>query len=162
MGNIISKKIKKKIDDNWSKLKCSDVGNFLQMAGIAGGDAKTTQSNCKSSSFNSMFSKNMSQYTGKMNMFSTILEGLNKELNSVKTVINSIKKQMYENLQKVATKIFILYAMIGKIFMIFMKHIKNILNILKYSLNMGIGLFSIIGSLINIIRKPINFILRMF
>jgi phage-related minor tail protein len=108
-----------------------------------------------------MFSKNMSQYTGKMNMFSTILEGLNKELNSVKTVINSIKKQMYENLQKVATKIFILYAMIGNIFMILMKHIKNILNILKYSLNMGIGLFSIIGSLINIIRKPINFILRL-
>ena len=157
---IISSSLKKKIDSNWDKLKCTEVGHLLQMAGIASGDASTTSANCKSSSFNSSFSKNISQYTSKMNVFSSILEGLNKEVNSVKSTISSIRKSLFESLQKVATKIFILYATIANIFVIMMNHLKNILYIFKYSLNTSIGLFSIIGSLINIIRKPINWVLR--
>lgn len=157
---IISSSLKKKIDSNWDKLKCTEVGHLLQMAGIASGDASTTSANCKSSSFNSSFSKNISQYTSKMNVFTSILEGLNKEVNSVKSTISSIRKSLFESLQKVATKIFILYATIANIFVIMMNHLKNILYIFKYSLNTSIGLFSIIGSLINIIRKPINWVLR--
>jgi hypothetical protein len=157
---IISSSLKKKIDSNWDKLKCTEVGHLLQMAGIASGDSSTTSANCKSSSFNSSFSTNISQYTSKMNVFSSILEGLNKEVNSVKSTISSIRKSLFESLQKVATKIFILYATIANIFVIMMNHLKNILYIFKYSLNTSIGLFSIIGSLINIIRKPINWVLR--
>jgi phage-related minor tail protein len=157
---IISSSLKKKIDSNWDKLKCTEVGHLLQMAGIASGNSSTTSANCKSSSFNSSFSKNISQYTGKMNAFSSILEGLNKEVNSVKSTISSIRKSLFESLQKVATKIFVLYATIANIFVIMMNHLKNILYIFKYSLNTSIGLFSIIGSLINIIRKPINWVLR--
>ena len=158
---IISSSLKKKIDDNWDKLKCTEVGHLLQMAGIASGDASTTSANCKSAAFNTSFSANIAQYTTKMNVLSTILEGLNKEVNSVKSTVSTIRKSLYESLQKVATKIFILYATIANIFVIMMNHLKNIIYIFKYSLDTSIGLFTIIGSLINIIRKPINWVLRL-
>lgn len=160
MGNIISKKIQTKIDNNWEKLKCTEVGHLLQLLGIAQGDPTKTQNICKSSTFDNMFNSSILKFNKNFDLITVIVDGLNKQLNSMRKVVNGIRQQMFENLSKIATKIFMLYAMIANIFFILIKHIRNILNIMKYSINTGMGMFAIIGSLINIIRVPINKLLR--
>ena len=50
------------INENWNELKCSPLGPFLQMIGIAPGDAKNTSDSCKSSEFSSQFNSSMSEH----------------------------------------------------------------------------------------------------
>ena len=161
MGNFISKNIQKKIEDNWDKLKCSEVGSIFQMLGLVPGNAQKTQNMCKSSSFNNMFNTYMQKYNSNFNIISTILESLNNQILSMKKVINTLRQEVFNNLSKLSTKIFMLYASVANIFFIILKHIKNILNMFKYSINTGMGMFQIIGSLINIIRGPINKLIRV-
>lgn len=160
MGNFISKNVQKKIEDNWDKLKCSEIGSFIQMLGIIPGNAQKTKNICKSSSFNNMFNTYMEKYNNNFNIITTILETINKQMLSMKKIVDTLRQEMFNSLSKISTKIFMLYASIANIFFIMLKHIKNILNIFKYSLNTGMGLFQIIGSLINIIRGPINKLIR--
>jgi len=48
MGGIISSTNKKNINENWNQLKCSPIGPFLQMTGLAPGDVMKHQEHVKS------------------------------------------------------------------------------------------------------------------
>ena len=48
MGSAVSTTNKNLIDSEWDKLKCSPIGPFLQMLGIAPGDVNETSNLCKS------------------------------------------------------------------------------------------------------------------
>ena len=43
------------INENWDKIKCSPIAPYLQMAGVAPGNASDTATECKSLDFSSNF-----------------------------------------------------------------------------------------------------------
>ena len=59
---VVSTSNKNHIQDNWGKLKCSPIGPYLQMLGLAPGDANDTSNQCKSSEFSSQFNSSMTEH----------------------------------------------------------------------------------------------------
>lgn len=161
MGALISKKNRDFIDDNWDQLKCSPLAPFLQMVGVAPGNADETSASCKSSEFNSMFNSSMMEHANNMNLLNQSFGAISSQLNSFRGVIANIQQEAFKDLSNVASKLFEIYVKIGNIFMVIAKHMKNLLNILKSSVDTGANLMKLVIALINLIRKPINFVLRL-
>ncbi len=161
MGAIISKKNRDFIDDNWDQLKCSPLAPFLQMIGVAPGDPDETSASCKSSEFNSMFNSSMSEHSNNMNLLNNSFGAISNQLNVFRGVVANLQQEAFKDLSNVASKLFEIYVKIGNIFMVIAKHMKNLLNILKSSVDTGANLMKLVISLINLIRVPINFVLRL-
>jgi hypothetical protein len=161
MGAIISSTNRDYINQNWDKLKCSPIAPFLQMVGVAPGDANETSNTCKSAEFNAMFNSGMLDHIKNTNLLTESFGKISNELNSFRAVIANIQQQAFKDLSVVASKLFEIYVKIGNIFMVLIKHIRNILQILKHTVNTGANLMRMVIALINLIRVPVNFILRI-
>lgn len=149
------------IDKNWDRLKCTPIAPLLQTLGVAPGDAVETANSCKSSEFNSMFQSGMFEHMKNVDLLSKSFGMISNELNSFRKVIASMQQQAFKDLSNVATKLFEIYVKIGNIFMIIAKHMRNMLKIMKHSVNTGANLMRLVIALINVIRQPINFVLRI-
>lgn len=161
MGAAISSKNRDYINDNWDKLKCSPLAPFLQMIGVAPGNSDETAAACKSSEFNSMFNSSMMEHANNMNLLNNSFGMISNQLNSFRSVIANMQQEAFKDLSNVASKLFEIYVKIGNIFMVITKHMKNILNIMKSSVDTGANLMKLVIALINLIRVPINFVLRL-
>jgi phage-related minor tail protein len=161
MGAIISSTNRDYINQNWDKLKCSPIAPFLQMVGVAPGDTNETSNACKSAEFNAMFNSGMLDHIKNTNLLTESFGKISNELNSFRAVIANIQQQAFKDLSVVASKLFEIYVKIGNIFMVLIKHIRNILQILKHTVNTGANLMRMVIALINLIRVPVNFILRI-
>ena len=156
MGAAISKSNRDYINNNWDQLKCSPLGPFLQMLGVAPGNVKDTTNTCRSAEFSSMFNSSISE---QLNITNNLTSGLNivtDTLNKFRTVIASMEQRAFEDLSMIATQIFKIYVKIGNLFQLMMKHLINIMSIFKNSVNFGAAITKLLFAFINLLRVPIN------
>jgi hypothetical protein len=158
MGSAVSKNNKDYVNNNWDQLKCSPLGPFLQMIGIAPGDPNSTLNSCKSAEFSSQFNSSMSEHLNITNKLTGGLDIISSTVNKVRKVIASMEQRAFDDISKVATEIFKIYVKIGNIFYIIVKHLINIMNIFKYTINFGVSIGNLLIALIDLIRVPVNLI----
>jgi hypothetical protein len=156
MGSAISKSNIDYINNNWDELKCSPIGPFLQMTGIAPGNMSETSNSCKSAEFSSQFNSGMMQHINATNKLSGGLNGIYSTLNSFRKVIASIEQRAFDDISSIATQIFAIYVKIGNIFYIIVKNLINIMNIFKASVNLGASVSKLLIEFINLLRVPVN------
>lgn len=156
MGATVSKNNKDYINQNWDKLRCSPIGPFLQMTGIAPGNANSTSSSCKSAEFSSQFNTSMSEHVNATNKLSGGMNIINNTLQNIRGVLYNIKKEALKDLSTVFQQIFNIYIKIGNIFHVMIKHLVSILQIFKGTVNVGAAITSLLIDFINLIRDPIN------
>jgi hypothetical protein len=161
MGSAVSKNNKDYVNNNWDQLKCSPLGPFLQMIGIAPGDPNSTLNSCKSAEFSSQFNSSMSEHLNITNKLTGGLDIISSTVNKVRKVIASMEQRAFDDISKVATEIFKIYVKIGNIFYIIVKHLINIMNIFKYTINFGVSIGNLLIALIDLIRVPINIIYKI-
>jgi hypothetical protein len=156
MGQAVSKSNKDYINDNWAKLKCSPIGPFLQMMGLAPGNATETSNKCNSNAFSSQFNSSMTEQVNVSKKLTGGLDVVNQTVNKFRGVIASIEQRAFEDLSKVAKQLFTIYVKIGNIFYVLVKHLVNIMNIFKISVNFGAGIAKLLIAFINLLRVPVN------
>jgi hypothetical protein len=161
MGSAISKNNKDYINDNWEQLKCSPLGPFLQMIGIAPGSASETSSLCKSAEFSSQFNSGMLEHINATNKLSGGLNVINSTMNKFRKVIASIEQRAFEDISNIATQLFKIYVKIGNIFYVILKHLINIMNIFKASVNLGGSISKLLIAFINLLRVPVNSVISL-
>ena len=128
MGHAVSKNNKDHIHNNWDQLKCSPIGPFLQMLGIAPGNATDTQNTCKSSAFSAQFNSSMSEHINITQKLSGNLNVVSTTMNKFRAIIASMEQRAYEDLASIGTQIFKIYVKIGSMFYVIIKNLINITN----------------------------------
>ena len=164
MGNslsVISNKNKEYISKNWGDLKCSPIGPFLQSSGLAPGDPKQTANQCQSSSFSSQFNSSMSDQYNATNQLNKGLGAMNGTINNIRNMLAMIQQQIFKNLSKVADMLFGIYIKIGNIVMVINRLMVKIMMVFKNLVNVGMALAILLISLLNLIRQPINAMIRL-
>jgi hypothetical protein len=156
MGSAVSKSNKDYINNNWEEIKCSPIGPFLQMVGIAPGSASETSSLCKSAEFSSQFNSGMTEHINTTNKLSGGLNVVNSTMNKFRTVIASIEQRAFEDISNIATQIFTIYVKVGNIFYVIVKNLINIMNIFKATINLGASISKLLIAFINLLRVPVN------
>jgi hypothetical protein len=106
MGSAVSTSNKNYINENWDQLKCSPLGPFLQMIGIAPGNASHTSSLCKSAEFSSQFNSGMTEHINTTNKLSGGLNVISSTINKFRSVIASMEQRAFEDISNIATQIF--------------------------------------------------------
>ena len=144
------------INDNWDKLKCSPIGPFLQMTGIAPGNANETSKSCKSAEFSSQFNAGMTEHVESTDKLSSGMDTMNNTMQNIRGVLYNIRKEALSNLNVVFQQIFNIYMKIGNIFHVLIKHIVSIMQIFKGTVNVGTAITGLLIDFINLIREPIN------
>ena len=156
MGSAVSKSNKDYVNNNWEAIKCSPLGPFLQMIGIAPGSASDTSSLCKSAEFSSQFNSGMSEHINMTNKLSGGLNVVNSTMNKFRTVIASIEQRAFEDISNIATQIFTIYVKIGNIFYVIIKNLINIMDIFKATVNLGASISKLLIAFMNLLRVPVN------
>jgi len=154
--HLVQKSTKNKVNNNWNSLKCSPIGPFLQLIGIAPGDPKETANTCKSSEFSSQFSSSMTEHINVTGKLTSGLDSIRNTMQSFRKMFVMIQQQMFKQLSVVATQLFTLYVKIGNIFYVIVKHIINILNIFKGVVNLGSSITKLLLAFVNLLRGPVN------
>ena len=161
MGSVVSKSNKDYINNNWNEIKCSPLGPFLQMVGIAPGNSNETASLCKSAEFSSQFNSGMSGHINTTDKLSGGLNIVNSTMNKFRTVIASIEQRAFEDISKIATQIFTMYVKIGNIFFVILKNLINIMNIFKAAVNLSASISKLLIAFMNLLRKPVNGVISL-
>lgn len=156
MGQAVSKSNKDSINNNWDKLKCSPIGPFLQMTGLAPGNATGTSNQCKASAFSSQFNSSMFEHINITNKLNNSMGMMNGTINKFRSVIASIEQRIFDDLSRIAMQIFTIYVKIGNIFYVIVKHLSNIMNIFKATINFGGSIAKLLISFMNLLRAPVN------
>jgi hypothetical protein len=156
MGGAVSKNNKNHVNNNWDKLKCSPIGPFLQMIGIAPGNPSSTSNKCKSAAFSSQFGSSMSGHTKSTNKLSGGLNSMQNMMQSFRKVIANIQQQALKNVSMIATQIFNIYVKIGNLFYVIIKNLINIMAIFKSTVNLGASITKLLIAFMNLLRVPIN------
>ena len=156
MGVAISKSNTDYINNNWEEIKCSPLGPFLQMIGVAPGNSSETSSLCKSAEFSSQFNSSMSEHINVTNKLSGGLDVVSSTMNKFRAVIASMEQRAFEDISNIATQIFTIYVKIGNIFYVIVKHLINIMNIFKATVNLGASVSKLLIAFINLLRVPVN------
>jgi phage-related minor tail protein len=156
MGQAVSKTNKDYINNNWNKLKCSPIGPFLQMLGIAPGSSNSTANLCKSSAFSSQFNSSMGEHINQTKNLSGSLNIVSDTMNKFRKVIASIEQRAFEDLAKVANQLFKIYVKIGNIFYVIVKNLINIMNIFKQTVNFSSSVAKLLIAFMNLLRVPVN------
>ena len=159
MGTAISKSNKDYINNNWDQLKCSPLGPFLQMIGIAPGDHNSTLNSCKSSEFSAQFNSSISDHLDITKKLTGGLNIVSSTVNKVRKVIASMEQRAFDDISKIATEIFKIYVKIGNLFYIIIKNLINIMNIFKQTVNFGTSIADLLISFIDLIRDPVNIVI---
>ena len=160
MGGIISSTNKKNINENWNQLKCSPIGPFLQMTGLAPGDVNETSKACQTQSFSSQFNTSMTDQVNATNQLNSGMNSINGTMNKMKGVLANVQQKIFEDLSKIATIIFSIYVKIGNIIMVINKNLRNILGVFKNLINTAVSVMVLLMSFINLIRIPVNSLIR--
>ena len=156
MGNVVSKNNKNHVNNNWDKLRCSPIGPFLQMLGIAPGNSNSTANLCKSSAFSSQFNSSMGEHVNQTKNLNKNVNVVSNTMNKFRKVIAAIEQRAFEDLAMVATQIFKIYVKIGNIFYVLVKNLVNIMNIFKQSVNFGASIAKLLIAFMNLLRVPVN------
>ena len=156
MGITVSKSNTDYINENWDKIKCSPIAPYLQMIGIAPGNANDTATECKSNDFSSQFNSSMTEHLNVSNKLAGGMSIITNQITSIRTVLATIQQQAFKDLSMVATKIFNIYKQIGQLMSLIIKHLTNILKINKDLINIGGYSSRLLVSLINLLVNPIN------
>jgi len=156
MGALISKNNKDFINNNWDQLKCSPIGPFLQMIGVAPGDAKSTSAQCKSAEFSAQFNSSMTEHISATQGLTNGMGLINNTLNSFRRVVASMEQRAFEDVSMIATKIFDIYVKIGNIMYVIIKNLMNIMNIFKATVNFGAAIAKLLIAFIDLVRVPVN------
>ena len=156
MGSAISTSNKDYINENWDKIKCSPIGPYLQMLGVAPGNANDTATECKSNDFSSQFNSSMTEHLNVSNQLAGGMSIITNQVNSIRSVLANIQQEAFNDLSMVATKIFDIYKQIGQLMSLIIQHLTNILKIFKQVINIGGYSSRLLISLINLISYPIN------
>lgn len=156
MGQAVSKSNKNYINNNWDKLKCSPIGPFLQMLGIAPGNSSKTANLCKSSAFSSQFNSSMGEHTKNTKKLGSGMNIMSETMNKFRKVIAAMEQRAFEDLSKVATLIFKIYVKIGNIFYVLIKNLVNIMNIFKQTVNVAASITKLLIAFMNLLRVPVN------
>ena len=162
MGSAISTSNTNYINENWDKIKCSPIAPYLQMLGVAPGNANDTATECKASDFSSQFNSSMTEHLNVSNELAGGMSIITNQMNSVRSVIANIQQQALKDLSMVATKIFGLYKQIGQLMSLIIKHLTNILKIFKEVVKVTAFSIELLMQLINVIADPVNFIGKLF
>lgn len=161
MGNIITKNNKEYINKNWSQLKCSPIGPFLQSSGLAPGDPKETSNQCQSSSFSSQFNSSMTDQFKATNKLNEGMGMLGGTIDKIRGMLATIQQQTFKDLAKVADIIFGIYMKIGNIIMVINKNLINIMKTFVDLVNVGNAVAILLVSMLNLLRPPINGLIRL-
>ena len=156
MGAAVSKHNTDYINSNWDKIKCSPIGPFIQMLGIAPGNASDTSNLCKSSAFSSQFSSSMTEHINMTSKLTSGLDAVSSTMDKFRKVIATIEQSAFNDLSKVATLIFSLYVKIGNLMFALVKNLTNIMGIFKESVNVGASISKLLIAFINLLRDPVN------
>ena len=156
MGQAVSKTNKDYINNNWNKLKCSPIGPFLQMMGLAPGNASDTSNKCKANAFSAQFNSSMFEQVNITNKLTGGLGIVNQTMNKFRGVIASMEQRAFNDLSNLAKQLFTIYVKIGNIFYVLVKHLVNIMNIFKLTVNFGAGIAKLLIAFINLLRSPVN------
>jgi len=156
MNTAISKKNRDLINDNWASLKCSPIGPFLQMIGIAPGNSSDTATACKASEFSAQFNSSMTEHIAMTNQLTSGMTEISSLLEKFRKVIASMEQEAFKDLSVVATQIFAIYVKIGNLFYIMVKNLTNIMNIFKATINVGGSVTKLLIAFIDLIRVPVN------
>jgi hypothetical protein len=162
MGATVSTSNKDYINENWDKIKCSPIGPYLQMLGIAPGNANDTSIECKSNDFSSQFNSSMTEHLNVSNKLAGGMSIINNQVDSIRKVLANIQQEALKDLSMVATKIFAIYVKIGNLMIIIIRHLSNILNIFKEIIKISGYGSRLLIQLIKIISIPINELSRFF
>ena len=160
MGAAISKSNKDYINNNWDMLKCSPIGPFLQMLGIAPGDAGSTSSACKSSEFSSQFNSSMTEHIGVTIELTSSIGSITSTIQNFRKVIATMQQQAFNDLSSVATQIFAIYVKIGNLFYIITKNLINIMNIFQATVNLGSSIATLLMAFMELLRVPVNSVIN--
>jgi len=158
MGSAVSKSNKDYVNNNWDQLKCSPLGPFLQMIGIAPGDPSSTLNSCKSSEFSSQFNSSISEHLDVTKKISGGMNIITSTINKVRKVIASMEQRAFDDISKIATEIFKIYVKIGNLFYIIIKNLINIMNIFKNTVNFGVSIANLLIAFIDLLRDPLNIV----
>lgn len=161
MGSAVSKTNSDYINKNWNKLKCSPIGPFLQMLGLAPGSSNSTSNLCKSSEFSSQFNSSMTDHLNMSKKLTSGMDAITSKINGFRKVIASMEQRAFNDLASVATKIFTIYVKIGNIFYVLIKNLINIMNIFKKTVDFGASVSKLLISFINLLEKPVNFAIHI-
>jgi hypothetical protein len=156
MGSAVSKSNKDFINNNWDQLKCSPIGPFLQMTGIAPGDANSTSNMCKSAEFSSQFNSSMTEHINISSQLTGHLSIIQKTLNKFRGVIASMEQQAFEDLSVIATHIFTIYVKIGNIMYVIIKNLISIMGVFNQSVNFAASVAKLLITFINLLSIPVN------
>jgi hypothetical protein len=156
MGHAVSKGNKSHINNNWDKLKCSPIGPFLQMTGLAPGNATGTSNKCKAFAFSSQFNSSMFEHINIANKLKNGMGMINGTINKFRSIIASIEQRAFDDLSKIAMQIFTIYIKIGNIFYVLVKHLTKIMNIFKATVNFGASIAKLLIAFMDLLRSPIN------
>jgi hypothetical protein len=156
MGSAVSTSNKNYINENWDKIKCSPIAPYLQMMGVAPGNANDTATECKASDFSSQFNSSMTEHLNVSNELAGGMSIITNQITSIRTVIANIQQEAFNDLSMVATKIFGLYVKIGELMQLVIQHLTNILKIFKQVVNIGSYTGTLLMQIINLISVPIN------
>ena len=156
MSVPITKKNRDLINNNWNTLKCSPIGPFLQMIGIAPGNSSDTSTSCKSSEFSAQFNSSMTEHIAMTNKLTDGMNGISTLLDKFRKVIATMEQEAFKDLSIVATQIFTIYVKIGNLFYTMVKNLINIMNIFKATVNVGGSIAKLLIAFIDLIRVPVN------
>jgi len=159
MGSVISKSNKDNINKNWGKIKCTPLGPFLQMLGLAPGNANDTTAACKSAEFSAQFNSSMTEHVGNTNKLTEGLGAISSVQDNMRKSFATIQQSAFEDLSSVATIIFGLITKLYNFYHIITKNLINITSIFNSTVNLGSSLAVLIISFINLLRIPINGVL---
>jgi hypothetical protein len=156
MKQLVFPSIQNIVDKEWDKLKCSPIGPFLQMLGIAPGNVNDTSNLCKSSAFSSQFNSSMTEHTNMTGKLTSGMGVLSSTMDKFRNVIASMEQRAFEDLSNIATQIFTIYVKIGNIFYVIIKNLINIMNIFRRTVDFGASIAKLLIAFINLLRVPVN------
>jgi hypothetical protein len=161
MGAVVSKSNKDFINENWDQLKCSPLGPFLQIIGVAPGDPNSTSTQCKSAEFSSQFNISMIEHLNITSQLTSNLNIVQDTMNKFRTVIASMEQRAFNDVSMIATQIFNIYVKIGNMMYVIIKNLINIMNIFKATVNFGAAISKLLIAFIDLVRQPVNAILGL-
>ena len=156
MGLLVSKSNTDYINENWNQLKCSPIGPFLQISGLAPGDVNETNNTCKSSQFSSQFNSSIIEHLNVTSKLTSSMNIVSSTLDKFRKVIASMEQRAFDDLSNIATQIFTIYVKIGNIFYVMIKHLINIMNIFKKTMDFSASIAKLLIAFINLLRQPVN------
>jgi len=142
--------LKKKIKKCWPSIKCTPIGQILHpIFGPSGISSSQNSQTCNSGMFTAMFNSSISNTNTNVSLLTNITSSISNDINSVRTKIQSMEQNAYNDLTDIATKIFKAYGRIAQLLVTIYGIIAKISKIFKDVLNLVLLSYYSLGSMLN-------------